>query len=200
MVAHTTMWNVKRLCRVSILAFVSVTVGASSQEVNSDRLANNVVLIVRHAEKPDSGRGLTPRGEARARAYASYFEPFHEGAWKLKVDALYAGSDSHGSVRPRLTLEPISKATGLELDSSIDTKEPDRLVTLLRTQQHGTHPLIAWRHGQIPALLQAFGASPTLLPNNKWPDETYDWVLVLQFGPRGRLLKQELVVEHLLLP
>ena len=32
-------------------------------------LADTVVLIIRHAEKPASGFGLTPEGEARARAY-----------------------------------------------------------------------------------------------------------------------------------
>lgn len=165
-----------------------------------DYLANNTVLIVRHAEKPENGRGLTPAGEARAQAYARYFEPFHEGDWNVHVDALFAGTDSDSSMRPRLTLEPISRATGLRLDTSVGTREPEKLVFLLRTQTHGTHPLIAWRHGQIPALLQAFGASNNLIPGNKWPDETYDWVIVLQFDAAGRLQKQILLKEHLTVP
>ena len=160
-------------------------------------LAGNTILIVRHAEKPEVGRELTPAGEARARAYASYFEPFHEQGWNLRVDALFAGTDSDNSVRPRLTLEPISRATGLKLNTSVGTKEPEKLVALLRTQPHGNSPLIAWRHGQIPALLHAFGASPTLIPGDKWPDDTYDWVIVLQFDRQGTLQKQELIKEHL---
>jgi broad specificity phosphatase PhoE len=78
-------------------------------------LANNTVLIVRHAEKPESGTGLTPLGEARARLYAKYFEPFQEDGLSIPVDCLYAGADSKNSIRPRLTLEPLSKATGLPL-------------------------------------------------------------------------------------
>ena len=170
---------------------------ASAQAPAKDYLAGDTVLIVRHAEKPATGRELTPAGEARARAYATYFEPFHEGDWNFKVDCLYAGADSNGSVRPRLTLEPISRATGMRLDTSVGTKEPDKMVKLLRTEPHGSHPLIAWRHGQIPDLLQAFGASPALIPGSKWPDDTYDWVIVLQFDRQGVLEKQELLTEHL---
>ena len=41
----------------------------------SSGLANVTLLVVRHAEKPtDAGdRGLSPAGEARAKAYANYF-------------------------------------------------------------------------------------------------------------------------------
>ena len=169
----------------------------SAQTQTRDYLADNTVLIIRHAEKPEVGNALTPAGEARARAYISYFEPFHEEGWNVRADSLFAGTDSESSIRPRLTLEPISKATGLSLNTSVGTKEPEKLVALLRTQPHGSHPLIAWRHGQIPALLHAFGASPTLLPEGKWPDGTFDWVIVLQFDRNGALQKQELIQEHL---
>lgn len=163
-------------------------------------LANNTVLIIRHAEKPPTGPELTPMGQARAQAYTHYFEPFREDQLNIAVDALYAGADSESSVRPRQTLEPLSKSTGLKLDTSISTKAPAALVTLLRTAPHGPHPLVAWRHGQIPALLSAFGASPSLLPNGKWPDDTFDWVVVLRFDAAGKLGSAQLVKEHLAVP
>ena len=162
-----------------------------------DNLAYNTVLIVRHAEKPLLGRTLTPTGEARAQAYIHYFEPFHDGGLKFRVNALYAGADSADSVRPRLTLEPLSRATRLPLDSTVSTKDPDALVALLRTQRHGNRPLVAWRHGSIPALLTAFGASPSLLPNSKWPNDTYDWVIVLTFDSAGHLHSSRLIRENL---
>lgn len=164
-----------------------------------DHLSGNTVFIVRHAEKPPLGRELTPTGQARARAYIHYFEPFHDGGLNLRVNALYAGADSADSIRPRLTLEPLGHATGMPVDSSISTKDPDALVSLLRTQPHGNHPLIAWRHGSIPALLTAFGASPDLIPGGKWPNDTYDWVIVLTFDSAGHLHSQRLVKEHLTL-
>ena len=163
-------------------------------------LAGNTVLIIRHSEKPETGRGLTPAGEARARAYISYFEPFQEADLNYRVDALFAGADSDSSDRPRLTLEPISRATGIKLDTSVPTEDPDKLVALLRTQPHGAHPLIAWRHRQMAELVHAFGASASLIPGSRWPDDVYDWVIVLQFDRNGVLEKQERIVEHLTLP
>lgn len=183
-----------------LLVLAAVVLTGSSSQAQTSSLADNTVLIVRHAEKPESGRELTTAGQARAQAYVTYFEPFTEAGLNLRVDALYAGADSDNSIRPRLTLEPLSRATGLKLNLSVGTKDPEKLVALLRSQPHGTHPLIAWRHGQIPALLQAFGASATLIPGDKWPDDTYDWVIVLAFDHNGNLLKQQLIREHLKLP
>ncbi len=163
-----------------------------------DQLAGNTVLIIRHAEKPVEGQGLSLQGERRAGMYVSYFEPFAEGDLQFNVDALYAGSDSENSSRPRRTLVPLSQAKGMPLHVNVGTKEPGKLVTELRTEPHGSHPLIAWRHGQIPALLQAFGAdAQALLPGGKWPDDVYDWVIVLRFDGAGVLKQQERLQEHL---
>jgi len=166
-----------------------------------DYLANNTVLIVRHAEKPDESTGdpnLTETGLHRAEAYTKYFQPFHEDGMKLKISALYAGADSAASFRPRLTMEPLSKASGMTLNTTIGTKDPEAMLALLQMQPHGETPLICWRHGQIPALLRVLGAAPdSLLPSGKWPDEVYDWVVVLKFDAQGRLKSQKLVHETL---
>lgn len=174
--------------------------GAARTSV-TDHLSGNTVLIIRHAEKPESGIGLTPDGERRAQAYATYFEPFHEGRERFHVDALYSGMDSKNSTRPRLTLEPLSRAANLPLDLTIGTSNSESMVTLLRTAPHGRHPLICWRHGHIPQLLRAFGADPAnLLPDGKWPDDVFDWVLVLHFDDAGQLTSSERVVEHITIP
>ena len=77
----------------TILVFcVACSLGAQSQPTQN-YLANNTVLIVRHAEKPESGTGLTPVGEARAQLYAKYFEPFEEQGLSIPVDCLYAGAE-----------------------------------------------------------------------------------------------------------
>lgn len=180
---------------------VGLTAGSAEPAVARDYLANNTVLIVRHAEKPDDSTGqpgLTEAGRHRAEAYSKYFQPFKEDGMKLKISALYAGADSEASIRPRLTMEPLSKASGMPLNTTIGTKDPEALRSLLRTQPHGDTPLICWRHGQIPALLTALGAAPgSLLPSGKWPDEVYDWVVVLKFDAQGRLQSQKLVRETL---
>jgi hypothetical protein len=181
---------VRTLCMIPSLA-----VQAQSTQ---NYLANNTVLIVRHTEKPETGTGLTPQGEERARLYAKYFQPFQEEGLSIPVDSLYAGADSKNSVRPRLTLEPLSKATGMPLHLKVGTKDSELLITELKTEPHGQHPLIAWRHGEIPTLLKAFGASPEkLLPNGVWPDDVFDWVIVLTIGPEGNLTCARTIHESL---
>lgn len=185
----------------TILVFCMACSPYAQSQPMQNYLANNIVLIVRHSEKPESGIGLTPLGEARALSYAKYFEPFEEEGLSIPVDCLYAGADSKSSIRPRLTLEPLSKATGLPLHLKVGTKDSEALVLELKTEAHGRHPLIAWRHGEIPALLSAFGASPEkLLPNGKWPDDVFDWVIMLNMGPDGQLLSARVIHEQLKIP
>jgi hypothetical protein len=183
------------LAVLTLCMIPSLAVQAQSAQ---NYLANNTVLIVRHTEKPETGRGLSPQGEERARLYAKYFRPFQEEGLSIPADSLYAGADSKNSVRPRLTLEPLSKATGLPLHLKVGTKDSELLITELKTEAHGQHPLIAWRHGEIPTLVKAFGASPeSSLPNGVWPDDVFDWVIVLTTGPDGQVTSARVIHEHL---
>ena len=189
--------------RVKLAVLLLGTLCSSSAQTQTvpNYLADNTVLIIRHSEKPEVGTGLTLMGEARARLYAKYFQPFQEEGLSVPVDSLYAGADSQSSIRPRLTLEPLSKATGMPLHLKVGTKDSNALVVQLKTEAHGRHPLIAWRHGEIPALLRAFGASPEkLLPDGKWPDDVFDWVIVLKMGPDGQLSTARVIHEQLKVP
>ena len=190
-----------KLTTASVLLFGSLISYSSSGQQAQNYLANNTVLIIRHSEKPETGTGLTAQGEARARLYTKYFQPFQEEGLSIHVDGLYAGADSKNSMRPRLTLEPLSKSSGLPLHSNIGTKDSELLVQELKTESHGQHPLIAWRHSEIPTLLRAFGASPEkLLPNGRWPDEVFDWVIVLTMGQEGQFSSARLIHEKLKIP
>ncbi len=180
----------------SPLSFLFSQAGQAQQPQNN--LANNTVLIIRHSEKPETGNGLTAQGEERARLYAKYFQPFQDQSSPIEVDSLYAGADSKSSIRPRLTLEPLSKASNLPINSSISSKDSVALVAELKSHPHGHYPLVAWRHSELPALITAFGASPEkLLPNGQWPDDVFDWVVVLTIGPDGQLVSQKLIHQRL---
>jgi hypothetical protein len=170
-----------------------------AQQVRS-RLANATVLVIRHAEKPAEGASLSPAGVARAEKYARYFAPFVLDGNALRINALYAGSDTSNSARPRLTLEPLSRATELPLNAQFSTDDSAALAQALATEPHGDHVLIAWRHKKISALLRALGADPnSLLPDGRWPDEVYDWVILLHFDAEGHLDQQRLIHETALL-
>jgi hypothetical protein len=186
------------LALLAVFTLIPVYSQAAQAQQPQNNLANNTVLIIRHSEKPETGNGLTAQGEERARLYAKYFQPFNDQAPQIKVDSLYAGADSKSSVRPRLTLEPLSKASNLPINSSISSKDSEALVAELKSHPHGHYPLVAWRHSELPALIAAFGGSPEkLLPNGQWPDDVFDWVVVLTIGPDGQLVSQRLIHQRL---
>jgi hypothetical protein len=186
-----------RLLFTAVLFTFTLTLTAYSQDGPKDA----VVLIIRHAENPDSGRGLSPRGEERAEAYKDYFLKFTVDSKQLEPNVVFAANDSKHSHRPRLTLEPFAKAAKLQIDTRFGSNQSADLATELRATQQGKRILICWRHGNIPDLLRALGAIPeTLLPRGKWPGAVYDWVILLSYDQEGHLIpaSSKRISEHLL--
>jgi hypothetical protein len=166
---------------------------------DSPGLKDTTVLIIRHAEKPDSGFDLTPVGYERAKAYVHYFQSFTIDSKPVRLDHLFAAADSKGSHRPHLTLEPLSKATGLTIDRRFGAKDFAALANELRARPHGEHVLICWHHGDIPALLQSLGADPRqLLPKGKWPDNVFGWMIQLRYDDKGQLAEAKRINENLM--
>ena len=162
---------------------------------------NSVILIIRHAEDPANGHGLSARGEERAEAYKNYFLNFTVDSKAREPNAVVVAADSKQSHRPRLTVEPFAKAAKLPIDNRFANKQPADLAAELRANYQGKVVLICWHHGQIPALLRALGAAPeNFLPNGKWPRDVYDWVILLSFDQDGRLIpaSSKRITEHLL--
>jgi hypothetical protein len=166
----------------------------------TNALGDAVVLIIRHAEKPDKGVTLSPEGRQRAEAYVHYFQHFAVDGQPLGLDYLVATADSSGSERPRLTLEPLGKALGLKIDQRFKSKQCEELAEDLRAHPRGKHILICWHHGKIPQLVTALGAdAEQLLPGGKWPDDQFGWVLELHYDRHGQLIPREAkrIEEHL---
>ncbi len=178
--------------------FASIlTLAADSQDGPKD----SAVLIIRHAENPDSGRDLAPLGQQRAEAYKHYFKKFTVDSKRLRPDAIFAAKDSKQSQRPRLTVEPFAKAAKLQIDTRFSSNQSAELAAVLCATEQGKRILISWRHGNIPDLLRALGANPeTLLPHGKWPDPVYDWVILLSYDQDGLLMltSTRRINEHLM--
>ena len=187
----------RRCIFIAIFFASTLTLVANAQEGPK----NSVILIVRHAENPANGHGLSPRGEERAKAYVNYFENFTVDSKRLEPQAVVVAADSKHSHRPRLTVEPFAKAANLPIDNRFADKQPADLATELRANYQGKVILVCWHHGQIPALLRALGVAPeTLLPGGKWPRDVYDWVIMLSFDENGRVIPESTkrINEHLL--
>jgi broad specificity phosphatase PhoE len=181
----------------AVLFASTLIVAAEAQ----DGPKNAVLLIIRHAENPASGHGLSPTGEQRAKAYKDYFLNFTVDSKRLEPGVILVADDSKHSHRPRLTVEPFAKAAKLPIDSRFSNNQPTDLADELRTNHQGKVILVCWHHGQIPALLRALGAAPeTLLPNGKWPRTVYNWTIMVSYDENGHLIPESTrrISEHLL--
>jgi len=187
------------LLAMSISTAVFADPDGKSGEDSFPALKDAVVLVIRHAEKPASGDGLTPAGEERAAAYVNYFKNLTLDGQPVKLDCLIAAADSPKSRRSRLTIEPTGKALGLAIDHRFGDKEFNGLVKEMASKPRGQAILIAWHHGEIPGLIQALGADPDkLLPKAKWPDDVFGWMIELRYDSNGGLMEAKRINEKLM--
>jgi hypothetical protein len=167
--------------RPNAAAHASISSGAG--------LANATVLIIRHAEKPANGPGLSPAGEARAKAYAGYFRRLKLDGAPVRINALIATADSDESRRERLTLEPMSRITGLPIQQPFENRAIKGLVNWLDHGPPQRDILLAWHHGKVPQLLAELGVDPsTILPGGRWPSDVYNWLVMLRFDRNGAVM------------
>jgi hypothetical protein len=188
------------LCGFLALA-TPAAIFAKQHDEKFNALQNAVILIIRHAEKPDSGSGLSVYGEVRAKAYVNYFKNFTNTVddQPLKINYIFAAADSKESRRPRLTITPTSQGLGLTIDSRFKEKDFQGLADEIHFKPHGRAILIAWHHGEIPSLLRALGVDPaTVIPNAKWPEDVFGWVIELRYDADGRLVETKRINEKLL--
>jgi hypothetical protein len=185
------------LALLSIAGTGVLASGTRQQATTGSALANVEVLIVRHAERQGEDDALTPAGDARAAAYATYFKTLKLHGQAIHLTHLFAEKSS----RTRRTLEPLSKAIGLPLDTRFATKEAQALSNDLRTHKYGNEILICWHHSKMADLITALGGNPeSVIPGGKWPKTTFDWIVDLQFDGAGKLAAESetLVHEHLM--
>jgi hypothetical protein len=146
-------------------------------------LANSTVLLVRHAEKPDSGSGLAPMGQARAEGYAAYFPRLPLD--RTGYDHLFASSDSSESERPRLTLTPLAERINLRIEMPYaDDAYKDLAKTLLGpTDYTSSNIVICWHHGEILKLAKHLlkGYPPPDWPAEPWPADVFGWLLWISY-------------------
>ncbi|KAA2266100.1 hypothetical protein F0L68_02990 [Solihabitans fulvus] len=156
----------------------------------------DVVMVVRHAEKPKGSKApygitsdgersdgsLTVQGWTRAGALVELFAPAADQpvrAGLVRPTAVYAAKpDGDASQRPSQTVTPLAARLGVQLNTSHGKGDEAALVAELTALRGAT--LVSWQHEEIPALAQHFGAQPA--PPTQWPDDRFDvvWVFTKQ--------------------
>jgi hypothetical protein len=195
----------KVVAAVSVLLLITMASLASDRYYDNPNavasgapgLANATVLIIRHAEKPVTGTGLSQAGEAHALAYVSYFKHLILDGSHVRINTLIATADSGESRRERLTLEPLSHAMGLPIQQPYDNRDIKQLANWLAHGPPNRNILVAWHHDRVPKLLAALGINPsTILSRGRWPSDVFDWLVVLRFDRNGNLVRTHCRLVH----
>jgi phosphohistidine phosphatase SixA len=169
----------------SWIGIILLTAAVSFGKASSDAPPHGprIVMIIRHAEKPDDSDGskdpnLSKQGFARADALAKVI-PDHF----VKPDFLIATKKSKGSNRPVETITPLSKAIHEEIESNFKDEEFEQAAheVLTDSKFDGKVVLIAWHHGKIPELAKALGVKDC---PDKWNSAVFDrvWQITYENG------------------
>lgn len=141
------------------------------------------IIIIRHAEKPDTltGQHLSNEGYVRAERLVSYL-PQAFGT----PDYVFAAEGSRRSMRPILTIMPLWKTlSDVPLDISVSDWHTEKVsfqaLHLIRNNSGCSNILICWHHGHIPELLKELGVKHHDRPD-EWPEDDYSSVYQLVFN------------------
>lgn len=168
------------------------------------------IFLIRHAEKPRTGPGLSPAGKQRAEAYVKYLRRLKDRKGKtIHWDYLFACEDSDNSDRPLLTITPLAEKLGKQVNTDYKDKDYAKLAAYFREnakQYANRNILICWHHGEILQLTQAMGASDESLPaaSNwpaKWNGKAFGWLLKIYYKKNGMIhRKSTKVINEELMP
>jgi hypothetical protein len=140
------------------------------------------ILIIRHAEKPDTGSGLSPQGKARADALPQLFM---KSATRPKPfptpDFIIAAETSEESSRPLDTVTPLANKLGLTPKADIKNKHYKKLAEELKKPKYaGKTVLICWHHGEMPDLVNAILDTKCCIPD-KIDKDTYSLIWQIDY-------------------
>ena len=159
-------------------------------------MAEQTILIIRHAEKPEPGgdnavdgsgasdsRSLTPRGWQRAGVWAELFAPSLGRRAELpRPTAVFAsapashreiaaGEGGSKSRRPLETVSPLATKLGIEVDLRFGKGEEHHLAKAIATIDGVV--LVCWQHEDIFDITKALAPDVKGIPAD-WPKECFN--------------------------
>lgn len=155
--------------------------------------ADETIVFVRHAEKPDAGLGqLTCQGLNRAmKLPASLHSQFGKPAAVFAPNPGIRKDDkgvSYNYLRPLATIEPTAIEDGLPVNVDLGYKDSAGLQkALLSTQYANATVFVAWEHHLARAtakgLMAQLGGDPKVVP--KWDDKDFDSIYVVHVSAQA---------------
>ncbi|WP_228563670.1 hypothetical protein [Catenulispora rubra] len=181
--------------------------GSSNGAVSDVGGGMDVLMIIRHAEKP-AGSGapygltadgvqddhsLTIQGWTRAGALVGLFDPRDASGGPVAlragltrpavVAAAAAGTGGSNSKRPQETVTPLASALGVTLETQFAVGQEAALAKWLTGPTGPSGPtLVAWEHQHIADIIAGLG-QVTPKPPASWPGARFDIVYVFTRVP-----------------
>jgi parallel beta-helix repeat protein len=136
----------------------------------------DVVMIIRHGEKPPSkaDHTLNAAGYERARRLVGFFTDPKPGI--STPTQIWASKGKTASMRPLQTVQPLAAALGLNIDTVYDFENAESTVGKALTKLHGV-TLACSEHTAIPGICKRFKlAKGSPKPPKGWPSSRFDLV------------------------
>ena len=148
----------------------------------------SLLLVMRHAEKPDDpwDPNLTLAGKARANQLADYI-PKH----LARPDFIFAAAVSAHSARSLQTVNPLSDATGVSINSTFADQDYAAMAAgiMAGAAFANNAGVICWHHGHIPSLMAALGAPAVTYPD-PWDPMVFNLILAIDFANDKVVVRQ----------
>jgi len=183
--------------------------------VANHNAAPEVIMFVRHGEKPGEGtkphgvnhhgeideHSLSVKGWTRAGGLAGLFAhaPSKAHPHIVRPGRIFATRPTHEakSKREMHTAEPTAKRLKLEIvDSHTHGNEEDMVKEVLSRPEP---VLIVWHHGTLAKLVSHFPIVNAADVPKHWPDERFDLIWVLERQPGADLRYRFVSVAQMLL-
>jgi hypothetical protein len=141
------------------------------------------IVLIRHAEKPTEGYGLSCQGINRANA----LPPVLYAKFGLPGVLYVAQGDTAQHSRMRQTITPFAKKYGLKLNSNYKVSDIKGITKNIR-KQTGT-VLVVWEHKGLVDIAEQLGVKEKL----KWGANDFDSIWIITFSKKG---KARLALDH----
>lgn len=186
-------------------------------------MATKIIMVIRHAEKPDDAgkqggvdengksdpESLTPRGWSRAGAIAAFLAPVlpMSNEALTQPTAIYASAPAkHGeadgnrigthSRRPLQTISPLASKLGIKPILTFTRGEEAKMVA--DAKAIGGVVLICWDHQDIPVIAGEICGQRSPATPLKWPGDRFDVVWVFERTDSSNAWTFEQVCQRLL--
>ena len=152
-----------------------------------------LLLLIRHAEKPDEMKSvdLSPAGKKRAAALPNLFVKSSDRPVPFPTpDFIFAAANSGHSSRSTQTVAPLAKKLGLKVHDKYANEDFAILaIELLENPKYaGKTVLVCWHHGKLDNFAKSLGVKKV----ERFEDIVFDRVWRISYKPEGKATLDDL--------